>query len=100
LIKRLDEKAAAEIGAAQWEFIKNLVVQFVKAAEQRGVWDDLLKEGTAKKEWVKQQLDLAFIAYGLDVDWDAIDAAIEAALSDVKLDEVAARNGSARLASS
>lgn len=97
LLKQWDAKIGAEMGTAQWDFTKKLVWQFVQAAEQRGVWDDLLATGEAKNIWVKAKLGAFFTANGLDIDWDAIDAAIEDAVFGMNLDTTAVRNGGARL---
>lgn len=80
VIRNFEDKIATQLGDEQWRFTKSLVLTFVQAAEQRGVWDDLLKEGAKKKEWVKDQLAAVFTSYGLDIDWDEIDAAIEQAV--------------------
>lgn len=96
LLKKWDAQIAAQMGEAQWEFVKKLVLQFVQAAEQRGIVDDLLAEGSTKKRWVKGQLASFFATYDLIVDWDAVDAAIEDAVFGMNLDSEAVRNGSTR----
>ncbi|NIP51918.1 MAG: hypothetical protein GWN00_33305 [Aliifodinibius sp.] len=83
LLKRLDAEAAARIGAVEWDFIKAMVAQFVAAAEQRGVWDDLLADGKAKKTWVLRNVDAYLRKYGIDLDESLIDAAIEEAVLEV-----------------
>lgn len=86
-IAKLDKLAAAEIGEQQWYLIKTLVNQFVDAAEQLGVWNDLLKEGKAKKKWVMEQMDKALQHYGIDLDEELISAAIESSVHHIKTNE-------------
>ena len=88
-----DKKIGEEIGLAQWQFTKALVYQFVEAAEQRGLWDDLLGEGKRKKDWVVDQLDYAFKRYNLTVDWAEIEAAVEEAVYNMNLAKTAVSNG-------
>jgi hypothetical protein len=97
LFKKWDAQIGAQMGEAQWEFTKKLILRFVQAAEQRGLWDDLLKEGTAKKEWVKSQLFIALAKYDLTIDWNEVDSAIEDAVFGMNLDSTAVNNGGARL---
>ncbi|MFC2031601.1 hypothetical protein ACFLWA_12850 [Chloroflexota bacterium] len=80
VLRRWDEKLAAENGAREWRLFKDLVVQFVLAAEQRGAWDDLLKEGAARKQWVIDKTTQACLERGLNFGVDEVDAAIEEAV--------------------
>ena len=83
LVKRADEKMAAEIGLANWAFFKALAVQYVVAAEQRGTWDNLLAEGQDRRAWTITKLQAACNKYGLDIGLAEIDAAIEDAVLTV-----------------
>ena len=83
LLKRADEKMASEIGLANWAFFKSLAIQYVLAAEQRGLWDDLLSEGDARKRWTIQRLQEACDRYGLGIGIAEIDAAVEDAVLTV-----------------
>ena len=80
VLQRWDEKMAAEVGARQWRLFKDLVVQFVLAAEQRGAWDDLLKEGEAKKQWVIDKTTQACLDRGFNFSPQEVDAAVEEAV--------------------
>jgi len=83
ILKGLDENLANRLGQEQWNLIKTLAEQFVLAAEQQGVWDTMLQEGKDKKKWVFNKLAEQLKQQGIDLDFDAINAAIEAAVFQI-----------------
>jgi len=85
-IAKLDKEMEIRIGKGQWQFTKALIEQFVNAAEQVGVPGSVLEEGARKKEWVKQSIYASLLKYNLDIDMDAIDAAIEQAVLQMNFD--------------
>jgi len=83
ILKNLDENLANRLGQEQWNLVKVLAEQFVLAAEQQGVWDTMLQEGKDKKKWVFNKLAEQLKQQGIDLDFDAINAAIEAAVFQI-----------------
>jgi hypothetical protein len=93
-LKMLDEKIAAEMGQAQWEFTKSLVEQFVAAAEQQGLVDQALATGEQKKDWVIARLQAYSNTNGVTIDWAAVTEALEGAVwNAINSTDEAKRNG-------
>lgn len=78
-LKKQIDKVTAEIQAAQpdvFDLLQKFAVSAVQAAEQSG----LLETGEAKKEFAIAQVEKWLNQFGIDVDLDQVDAAIEAAV--------------------
>jgi len=78
-VKKLIDKASAEIAAASpntFDLLQKFAVAAVQAAEQSG----LLETGEAKKEYAIALVEKWLLQFGIDVDLDQVDAAIEAAV--------------------
>lgn len=56
----------------------------VQAAEQMALADLIEQEGAKKKEWATQYMDSVLRQYGIQVDWQVIEGAIEAAVLQAK----------------
>ncbi len=78
-IKKLIDKAQAEIEAVApdtFDMVQKFAVAAVQAAEQSG----LLETGEQKKEFALAQVEAWLAEFGIDIDLDQVDAAIEAAV--------------------
>lgn len=78
-VKKLIDKATAEIQAAApdtFDMLKKFAIAAVQAAEQSG----LLETGEAKKAFAIEQVEKWLDQFGIVVDLDQVDAAIEAAV--------------------
>jgi len=73
-------KVKAQIPVEQFEFAANLAEQFVLAAEQTGLKDELLKLGQDKKEWVLSHLDAELQKRGVKLDLAVLSALVESAV--------------------
>lgn len=78
-VKKLIDKATAEIEAAApdtFDLLQKFAVAAVQAAEQSG----LVKTGEEKKAFALAQVEAWLSQYGIDIDMDQVDAAIESAV--------------------
>lgn len=66
-----------QLRMAEW-----VVRMLVQAAEQSGLWDEVLKEGGQRKQWVLAEAERWFKDLGLPIDVRAISALIEAIVKD------------------
>jgi hypothetical protein len=86
LAKPLAEQARewliAKVGAEQFALAERIVYSLVDAAEQRGVWDDLLKAGKDRKMWVLEQAERELSEHGVVLDLHKLDNLVESAVHD------------------
>ena len=69
-----------QIPADQLALADQVITQFVKAAEQTGLTDELMREGSAKKAMVLQLAETELGRHGINLDLDTLSAMIEAAV--------------------
>jgi LL-H family phage holin len=78
-LKKLIDKTGAEIAAISpdtFDLLQKFAVAAVQAAEQSG----LLTAGKEKKAFAIEQVEKWLDQFGIDIDLDLVDAAIEAAV--------------------
>jgi hypothetical protein len=67
-IKQQIEVGKTKLSKEQLDLLQTLAQQYVMAAEQTGLTNELLKEGTAKKEWVLARMESEVSKRGLSID--------------------------------
>lgn len=81
-LKRLVDQAGQKLTAQQREFVSGVISDFVKAAEQTGLKNELLKVGTEKKQWVLREASAYLVGKGIKLDLDELSSLIESAVLD------------------
>lgn len=81
-LKKTLDQAKQKLTDQQYIFISNVLSDFVRAAEQTGLKDELLKEGSAKKEWVLNESAAYLESKGIKIDVKELSVLIENAVLD------------------
>ena len=76
-LKKLLDQATQKLTDQQYKFIGEVIDNLVRAAEQTGLKDELLKEGSAKKEWVLKEASAYLVGKGIKLDLDELSALVE-----------------------
>jgi len=76
-LKKLLDQATQKLTDQQYKFISEVIDNLVRAAEQTGLKDELLKEGSAKKEWVLKEASAYLVGKGIKLDLDELSALVE-----------------------
>jgi len=76
-LKKLLDQATQKLTDAQYKFVSEVIDNLVRAAEQTGLKNELLKEGSAKKEWVLKEASAYLVGKGIKLDLDELSALVE-----------------------
>lgn len=81
-LRQLEERAAQDIGAANWEWIKDLTAVTIRAADQYRKMKGW--EGEEAKDYVVAKITAAAAQHGIPLDPAAIDTLIEGTLNQIR----------------